>query len=133
MTKNFSENQRGSAGAKLLIALVVLFLIANAGYNVIPVVYQAGDIKQEVHTAVVQGSALPERVGNPAEITKKRILNYAEKSGVQNAIVEVKSDKGMMKGTIKYTKEIDVLPFGIYKYQYVVDHTDSPVGFLMKQ
>lgn len=133
MKKEYSVNESGSAGLKLIIALVVLFLIGHAGYSAIPVLYQAADIRSEIHTAVVQGSALPGTAGNPVDVTKLRLKNYLMKNGMSEAVVDVKSEGGMMKGTVKYTKQIDVLPFGLYKYQYVFDHTDSPTGFLMKQ
>jgi hypothetical protein len=47
MKKEYSANESGSAGLKLVITLVVLFVIGHAGYNAIPVLYQAGDIKSE--------------------------------------------------------------------------------------
>ncbi len=134
MKKEFSENERGSAGVKLLIFGVVAFLVAHAAYNLIPTIYQASDIKQEVHTAVVQGSALPGTAGNPVDLTKIRIKNYVVKSGINDAVIDVQSvNGGMMKASVKYNRQIDILPLGLYKYNYAVDHTDSPAGFLMKQ
>lgn len=133
MKKEYSANESGSAGLKLVVTLVILFLIGHAGYNAVPVLYQSADIKSELHTAVVQGSALPGTAGNPVDVTKLRLKNYLAKNGITDAFIDVKSNGGMMKGTIKYTKTIDILPFGLYKYQYNFDNTDSPMGFLMKQ
>jgi hypothetical protein len=61
-----------------------------------------------------------------------RLKNYLTKNGINDAFIDVKSEGGMMRGTVKYTKTIDILPFGLYKYQYNFDNTDSPAGFLMK-
>ncbi len=52
-------SERGGASVKFLIILLALFLIANAGYNYIPVAYEGEDFKQEMETAVVQALALP--------------------------------------------------------------------------
>jgi len=51
---------------------VVLFLLAHAGFNYIPVAHDGKSFKQEMQTAVVQGLALPNG-GKPVEATKARI------------------------------------------------------------
>jgi hypothetical protein len=130
---NKTENQRGSAGSKLVITLVVIFLFAHAGYNLIPALYQSTEIKQELHTAIVQGSALPTTLGDPAVVTKGRIEKFLGNRGINGAIVEVKNQKGALTGSVKYTKDIDILPFGLYKYHYNVDYKETPVGFLLNQ
>ena len=60
------SSERGSAGVKFLIVLSVMALAANAGFNYVPVVYEAESFKTEMQTAVVQGLALPGKL-NPIE------------------------------------------------------------------
>jgi hypothetical protein len=42
-------------------------------------------------------------------------------------------DNGGLKAQVKFSKDIDLLPLGLYKYHYEFDHTAAPNGFLTKQ
>ena len=132
--KQNRRNERGSAGVKFVITLAVIVLTAHAGYNYVPVAYSAESVKSEMTTAVLQGLALPGKV-NPVENVKTRI----ERSLVQNnvsiveAFVDVKQNANSITAHVSYTKQISLLPFGIYTYAYHFDHTATPSGFLMKQ
>ena len=128
-----AESERGSAGAKFMIILVVIILIGNAGFNYVPVAYDAESLKTDMGTAVLQGLALPGKV-NPIDNVKARI----QKSVVQNnippdAMIDVKQTGPSITAHVTYTKQISMLPFGIYKYNYKFDHTATPTGFLLKQ
>lgn len=54
--------QRGGAGIKLLIVIMILFSVAHAGYNYIPVAYEAENFKQDMQIAVVQAVAMPAQI-----------------------------------------------------------------------
>lgn len=126
-------NQRGSAGVKFTLALLLLFLVAHAGYNYIPVAYQGASLKEEMHTAVLQGSVLPTG-GDPVGVTRNRILRYAESNNLpQDAIIEVKKINGGVQATASYSKKVNILPFGLYVYDYQFNHSAAPGGFLTKQ
>ncbi|HMS39205.1 MAG TPA: hypothetical protein PKE69_03190 [Pyrinomonadaceae bacterium] len=125
------HSERGSAGAKMLAFLAVLFLIGHAGINFIPVAYQGASFKEAMQTAVVQGSALPG--GNPVGATEARIKQFAESGGIPpDAVIIVKQIKGGVQAHATYSKKINILPFGLYVYNYQFDHTAAPIGFLMK-
>jgi hypothetical protein len=127
------SSERGGAGVKFLLVLLVLFLIGNAGYHFIPVAYAGESLKQDMQTAVVQGLAAPGR-GSPVDLVKRKILISAESNNIpQDVIVEVKAVNNIVQAHVAYTKEVPVLPFGIYNYQYEFDHTATPAGFLTKQ
>src|SRR5687767_2866692 len=66
------DNERGSAGVKFTIALAVIFLVAHAAYNYIPVAYEAESVKSDMYTAVLQGMAMPGKV-NIIENVRTRI------------------------------------------------------------
>lgn len=127
------QSERGSAGVKFLIVASVIFLVANAGFNYVPVAYDAESLKTDMQTAVVQGLALPGKV-NPVENVKARI----QKSVVQNnipadALVDVRQAGPAITARVTYNKQVNILPFGIFKYNYKFDHTATPTGFLLKQ
>jgi hypothetical protein len=126
------ESERGSAGVKFLIVLVVIILVANAGYNYIPVAYAAESMKSDMQTAVLQGLAMPGKI-NPVDNVKTRL----QKAIVQNqvptdALIDVKQSGNSLSAHVTYTKEVNLLPFGMYKYMYHFDQTVTPTGFLLK-
>ena len=127
------ESERGSAGVKFVIAITFIILVANAGLNYVPVAYDAESLKSDMGTAILQGLAMPGKL-NPVDNIKGRI----QKSIVANdipatATVDVKQVGPAITARVVYTQDVNILPFGIYKYVYRFDHTATPTGFLMKQ
>ena len=134
MNKQNRKSERGSAGAKLVAVMVVLFLIGHAGYNYIPVAYQGQSFQQEMQTAILQGVALPGLNKTPADVVKEKIVNAIRLNGIpSNAVVEVKALNNSVQARVAYAKVVNLLPFGIYTYNYQFDHTATPTGFLLKQ
>ncbi len=132
-TKN-RKSERGGAGVKALIAVAVLALVFNAGINYVPVAYNGASLKEEMQTVVVQGSALPNISQKPVDVVKNRLKKVLTDNNIPaDAFVEVKDVKGIMQARIAYTKQVNMLPFGIYKYNYQFDHTAVPAGFLTKE
>ena len=134
--KNSAKNrasERGSAGVKFAIALAVIVLTAHAGYNYVPVAYDAESLKTDMATAVLQGLAMPGKV-NPVENVKARIQQSIQINNIPpDALVDVKQNANVITAHVVYTKQVNILPFGIYKYAYHFDHTATPTGFLLKQ
>lgn len=130
---NFSNNrtnERGGAGVKLLITLFVLFLIGHAGYNYIPVAYEAESMRSEMQTAVLQGMALPGKV-DPVDNVRTRIQTAGMRNNVPaNVIIDVKAKAQVVTARVAYDKEVNILPLGIYRYIYKFDHTATPSGLL---
>ncbi len=127
-----NHSERGGAGIKLLLVLLALFLIGHAGYNYIPVAYAGTDLKQEMQAAVLQGMAVV-RGEDPVVNVRKRILSVVSKSGAPEARVEVKALNQLVQAHVSYTKKVNLLPFGLYQYDYVFDHTATPSGLLFDQ
>ena len=108
-------------------------LVAHAGYNYIPVAYEAESMRSEMQTAVVQGLALPGKI-NPVENVKSRITRAAQLNAVpEDAIIDVKQNGNVISAHVVYAKTVHMLPFGMFKYNYQFDHTATPTGFLLKQ
>ena len=130
-----SNSEHGGAGIKFLIAVVILFLAGHAGYTYIPVAYQSEDFKQRMNEIVMNAFAMPNVATNSPEAVKQRIRNYGNDYGVPaNALIKVdKAENGAMRAQVRFTKEVELLPFGLYKYNYEFDHIAAPNGFLTKQ
>ena len=129
----YRDSERGSAGVKFIIAAVVIFLVAHAGYNYVPVAYEAESMKTDMQSAVLQGMALPGKL-SPADNVKARIQKAALQNGTPpDALIDIKQAGNSITAHVAYTKRISLLPFGIYKYDYRFDHTATPTGFLMKE
>ena len=123
--------ERGGAGVKLLLVAIVIILIANAGYNFIPTAYQGENFKQEMHTAVVQGVSLPSTYGKPAALVKHKIQTAARVNELPyDAVIDVRENNNLVTARVYYAKKVPILPFGVYEYNYVFDHTATPGGFL---
>jgi hypothetical protein len=127
------DSERGSAGVKFIAIFAAILLVAHAGYNYVPVAYEAESLKTEMQTAVVQGLALPGKV-NPVDNVKSRIYRAAQLNEVPaDALIDVKQAGNVITAHVVYTKPVNILPFGMYKYNYTFDHTATPTGFLLKQ
>jgi hypothetical protein len=129
----FCNGERGSAGVKFLITITIIFLIGNAGFNYVPVAYDAESLKTEMQTAVLQGLALPGKM-NPVDNVKTRIATAVSKNNAPpETFVDVRMKGNVLTAHVAYSKKVDILPFGIYRYDYVFDHTATPSGFLLDQ
>ena len=127
------DSERGSAGVKFAIVLAVILLTAHAGFNYVPVAYDAESLKTEMGTAVLQGLAMPGKL-NPVDNVKGRIQKAIITNDIPaDALVDVKQAGNVITAHVAYTKNVNILPFGIYKYAYRFDHTATPTGFLLKQ
>jgi hypothetical protein len=126
-------NERGSAGVKFLLVFVTLVLLANAGYNYVPVAYAGENFKQEMQTAVINGLALPGRM-SPVDVVKAKVQKAAVDNDLPtNALIEVKQVGNIVQARAAYSQKVAILPFGIYSYTYQFDHTATPTGFLLKE
>ncbi|MCA1589909.1 MAG: hypothetical protein LC730_02525 [Acidobacteria bacterium] len=130
--KNHPSSERGGAAVKFLLVFVFLVLVGNAGIQYIPVAYDGASFKQEMDTAVVKGLAAPGQI-KPVDIVQASVRRAASDYNVPNdAFIEIKPVNGVVQAQVIYTKQVAVLPFGIYKYNYEFNHLAKPVGYLMK-
>lgn len=131
-TKN-QNAEHGGAGVKLTLVLLFLFLLAHAGYNYIPVAYDGENFKQEMQTALIQGVALPGANLTIADTVKNKLMRAAANNNLPaGAVIEVKPLNNSVQAHVSYVKSVNILPFGIYKYNYRFDNVATPTGFLFK-
>jgi len=126
------SSERGSAGVKFMLVFLVVVLAGNAGINYIPVAYQGAGFKQEMDTAVVKGIGVSGRI-NPLEAVTASIRNASREYEIpEDAFVEIKPVKGVIEAHVAYQREVHMLPFGLYKYNYDFDYVAKPTGYLLK-
>ena len=127
------NSERGSAGVKFLIIAVVLILAAHAGYQYVPVAYQGASFRQEMDTAVVKGLAASGNM-KPMDVVKAHVERAAADNDIPaDALIEIKPAGNHIQAHAVYQKRVNVLPFGIYKYNYNFEYTAAPTGYLMKE
>ena len=127
------SSERGSAGVKLVLVFLVLGLLANAGINYIPVAYQGASFRQEMDTAVVKALRASGRI-NPLDTVTASIRRASFDYEIpDDAYIEVKPVNGVVEAHVAYQRQVNMLPFGMYKYNYDFDYTAKPVGYLLKQ
>jgi hypothetical protein len=86
-----------------------------------------------MQTAVLQGIAMPGKI-NAVDNVKVRIQKAIQTNNIPaDAWVDVKQAGNSISAHVIYNQQVNMLPFGIYKYNYRFDETVTPTGFLLKQ
>lgn len=133
IVNNNRRGERGSATVKFMLVLLLLVLAANAGYRYIPVAYQGANLRQEMDTAVVKGLAASGAM-RPVDIVTAHVTRAAADNDVpSDAVIEIKPTGKFIQARVAYQKKVDLLPFGLWKYNYVFDYTAVPQGYLLKE
>ncbi|MBC7797287.1 MAG: hypothetical protein H7Z37_10480 [Pyrinomonadaceae bacterium] len=131
------QSEQGGAATKLLIVVVILFIIGHAGYIYIPTAYGAENFKQRMKEIVVRAYAMPNVPESSPEAVKAKIRQVADIEGVpSDAVIKIEKpgENGVasMRARVTFTKQISLLPFGLYKYNFQFDHKAQPDDFLSK-
>jgi hypothetical protein len=129
----YNKAEYGGAGVKFTIVIVVLFLLGNAGFNYVPVAYEGESFKQDMQTAVVQGTALPTMNRPPTDAVKEKLMRVVKTDALPaDTVVEVKQINNVIQAHVRYNRTVSLLPFGMFQYIYQFDHTAAPTGFITK-
>ena len=127
------ESERGGAGVKLLLVGVILVLAANAGYNYIPIAYEGASFREEMDSAVVKGLAASGQL-KPMDVVTASLRRAAATHNLPaDAFIEIKPAGNAIQAHVVYNKQVSLLPFGLYKYNYAFDYVAKPVGYLLKE
>ena len=126
------SSERGSAGLKFLFVFLVIGLAANAGFNYVPVAYEGASFRQEMDTADVKGLGVSGRI-NPIDAVTASIQKASTDYEIpEDAFIEIKPVSGVVQAHVVYQRKVNMLPFGLYKYDYNFDYVARPVGYLLK-
>lgn len=126
------SSERGAAAVKFLFVIIAIVLVGNAGLNYLPVAYNGASFKQEMDTAVVKALGSSGRM-NPLHIVEASIDKAATDYGIpEDMYVDIKPVDGVIEAHVAYNQQVNILPFGLYKYNYKFDYVARPVGYLLK-
>ena len=128
------HSERGSAALKVLLVFVVLGLAAHAGFNYVPVAYEGASFRQEMDTAVVKALGSSGRL-KPLDVVTASIRKASRDHNIpEDAVIEIKPVQGaVVEAYVAYSRPVNMLPFGVYQYNYEFEHTARPVGYLLKE
>ena len=120
------QSERGSARLKLLLFVIIVAVVAYAGYLYIPVSYDAYLFKDLMQQKVNTAAA----VGHPANWVQEQLVKSASEYNIPADAEMVPTLKdGRVEVHVRYTKPIE---FPGYVYEYVFDHTARSTEFLSK-
>jgi hypothetical protein len=126
MNRSTNISERGSARLKFLVVVVVLGIIAYAGYLYIPVAYNAYLFKDLMHTQVDAAVAL----GHPPSWVEEQLRRSAGDYDVPpDAVITSTLQDKRMEVRVQFTRPIE---FPGYTYQYEFDYTAKSGTFLTK-
>lgn len=131
LNKNRSA-ERGGASVKFMFVMLIIAVVLHAGYNYVPTAYQGENFKQEMQTSIVQVTAMPTTTSSPPEMLKARLVKLATENQLPPAVIDVRQINNVLTANVRYSKDVNIVPFGIYNYHYEFDHTVTPSGFLLK-
>ena len=127
------SSERGSAAVKFLLVFIVLALAGNAGFNYVPVAYNGASFRQEMDTAVVKALGASGRI-KPMDVVQASIKKASVDHNIpEDAFVEIKPVNGVVEAHVAFTQPVNMLPFGLYRYEYNFDYVARPQGYLLKQ
>lgn len=128
------RDEYGGSTAKFLIVLVALFLIGHAAFNYIMVWYQCTHFQDSMTQTITQAYAIPNAQLSSPDYIKQKLRKIGDEDNVPvNAIINVQRGNNGTEAQVSFTREINLLPFNLYKYKYEFNHVATPPsGFLTK-
>jgi hypothetical protein len=112
----FADRERGAARLKFLVIIALVAVVAYAGYQYIPVAYQASMYKTAMQDAVRQS------IGHPNDWLRNQLrtdANYYNVPPDAEITVERNAD-GPIQARVQYNRPVNL--FG-YTYTYKFDYT----------
>lgn len=111
------QGERGGTRLKFLIVITILAAVAYAGYQFIPIAYQAYLFKDVMQQKVDRAAAM----GLPPDSVVTELKASARQYDVPpNAEVKAGTRDGRMEATVRFTKPV---PLIFYTYLYEFNNT----------
>jgi hypothetical protein len=84
-------------------------------------------------TAVVKALGASGRL-KPMEVVQASVQKAVLDHNIpEDAFVEIKPVNGVVEAHVAFTQKVNMLPFGLYRYDYNFDYVARPQGYLLKQ
>ena len=118
------KSEQGGARLKFLIVAAIIIAVGYAGYQFVPILYQAYQIKDlmqhDVDTAVALGKS-PDWIG-------EQLVKSAPEYGIPaNAVITPSQQDNRIQVRVQYSLPVE---FPGYVYNYEFDHTAKSSTFL---
>jgi hypothetical protein len=118
------RSERGGARLKFLIVAAIIAAVAYAGYQFIPIAYQAYQLKDlmqhDVDTAVATGKS--------SAWVQDQLVKSSEEYGIPaDAVITPSQQDNRMQVRVQFTKPVE-FPGFVYNYEF--DHTAKSSTFL---
>ncbi len=124
MNTKARASQQGGARLKFLIVATIIAAAGYAGYQFIPLSYQAYQLRDLMQHDVDTAAAL----GKPPDWVKEQLVKNSADYGIPaDATIEPQQQEGRMEVKVRFTKPIE---FPGYVYIYEFDHTARSGTFL---
>jgi hypothetical protein len=118
------KSELGGARLKFLIVAAIIFAVAYAGYQFIPIAYQGYQLKDlmqhDVDTAVALGKS-------PDWIKDQLVKSSADYGIPQNAVITPSQQDNRIQVRVQFTQPVE---FPGYVYDYEFDYTAKSSTFL---
>ncbi len=123
ITSGTRHGEQGGARLKFLIVVLILCIVAYAGYLYVPVAYRAYTLKDLMQHDVDVASTQ----GYPVSWVTDQLKKGADEYGIPpNAIITPSQADGRIVVRVQFTMPIE---FPGFTYQYQFDHTAKSTTF----
>jgi hypothetical protein len=124
MNTKARASEHGGTRLNFLIVAAIIAAAVYAGYQFIPVSYQAYQLRDLMQNEVDTAAGL----GKSPEWVKDQLVKRSAEYGIPaDAVIEPKQQDTRMEVTIRFTRPIE---FPGYVYAYEFDHTAKSGTFL---
>lgn len=124
MNTKARASEQGGARLKFLIVAATIAVVAYAGYQFIPVAYQAYQLKDLMQHDVDTAAAM----GKPPAWVKEQLVKSSADYGIPaDAVIEPQQQDNRMEVRVAFKQPIE-FPGFVYSYEF--DHTAKSGTFL---
>ena len=125
MSTKLRTSEQGGARLKFLIVITIIAIVAYAGYQFIPVGYQAYQLKDLMQHDVDAAAAM----GKPDSWVKEQLLKSSAEYGIPaEAVITGQTQNNRMEVRVQFTRPVE---FPGYVYNYDFDYTTKSSTFLI--
>ena len=125
MSTKLRTSEQGGARLKFLIVITIIAIVAYAGYQFIPVGYQAYQLKDLMQHDVDAAAAM----GKPDSWVKEQLLKSSAEYGIPaEAVITGQTQNNRMEVRVQFTRPVE---FPGYVYNYDFDYTAKSSTFLI--
>jgi hypothetical protein len=124
MNTNSRNSERGGARLKFLIVATIIAIVAYAGYQFVPIGYQAYQLKDLMQHDVDAAAAM----GKPDSWVKEQLVKGSAEYGIPaDAVISTQTQANRMEVRVQFKKPVE---FPGYTYDYEFDYTARSSTFL---